>query len=192
MPHLQFTIYNLQLKLFFFLLLLATQSVLADANWKVANDHYQKGNFEAALKGYQKIEAQNLEAAALYYNIGNTYFKQNQLAYAILNYEKALKLDPANADILHNIKMANLSVLDKITPIEVIFYKRWWSNFINTFNPSTWALLGIVLFWLAALCVLGFVMIQTALYKRVFFYGGIFVLAFTALFISAAFSYQHQ
>ncbi|PIV15917.1 MAG: hypothetical protein COS42_12740, partial [Flavobacteriales bacterium CG03_land_8_20_14_0_80_35_15] len=51
--------------------------------FKAANDFYKKGAYENALKSYQQIEAKQLESADLYYNLGNTYYKLNQVAPAI-------------------------------------------------------------------------------------------------------------
>jgi len=67
-------------------------------------------------------------SADLYYNLANAHFRNKDIASAILYYEKAKKMKPNDADIIHNLGVANSRITDKIEQLPVIFYKRWWNN----------------------------------------------------------------
>jgi len=81
---------------------------------KKANESYQRGEYDKALKSYKLVIDNNYESSDLYYNIGNTYSKLNKFGYAILYYEKALFLNSNNANAEHNLKLINKKNIDKI------------------------------------------------------------------------------
>jgi tetratricopeptide (TPR) repeat protein len=74
-----------------------------EALFNQANNAFWNGEYEKALKGYQKLEALGVKDAVLFYNIGTTYGRLGELGYAALNYERALKLDPGQDDARHNL-----------------------------------------------------------------------------------------
>ena len=80
-----------------------------------ANDLYAKKNYEEAAKKYEAIVANGFESSALYYNLGNAYFKIKNIPSAILYYEKAALLDPSNDDIVFNLELARTYTIDKIS-----------------------------------------------------------------------------
>ena len=86
---------------------------LAPGTFEDANALYTDGEFSRALEIYHALESTG-QSPELYYNIGNAYFKSEQLAPAILYYEKALKLNPADEDIRHNLKFVNQNLTDDI------------------------------------------------------------------------------
>ena len=72
----------------------------ADSLFVEANELYRQEKYAEALKSYEEIENMELESWALYYNMGNIYYRMNQVAPAIYYYEKALVLSPENRDVL--------------------------------------------------------------------------------------------
>lgn len=86
--------------------------------WQDGNSAYEQQNYELALDLYDSIERQNIFSNELYLNLGNTYFRLNQLGNAILYYEKALKLNPKDEDILHNLSFCNGLITDKVEDIK--------------------------------------------------------------------------
>ncbi|MDF1545407.1 MAG: tetratricopeptide repeat protein [bacterium] len=76
------------------------------ADFTAANKFYQDKLYDSAALGYEAIRAQGLESSALYFNLGNTYFKQGDLGHAVLNYLRAQRLDPSDDDILENLEFA--------------------------------------------------------------------------------------
>jgi tetratricopeptide (TPR) repeat protein len=141
-----------------------------------ANSAYNEGLYDSALNVYHRIENENLESAELFYNIGNSYFKNNELALAILYYEKAKKLAPNDEDIEYNLGIANSLIVDKIEKIPVLFYKNWWNYFYNLFNADVWTIISIAS-WLILLLFVGiFVLTPSRSIKKLSFYFGLFFL----------------
>ncbi len=78
------------------------------------NESYEAGDFDQAIEEYQKIVDLGIKNSKVFYNLGNVYFRKNQLGRAILNYRRALSLDPRDEDGIANLKFAKLFALDKI------------------------------------------------------------------------------
>ncbi len=87
------------------LTVLSAHADIAD-DFVVANKSYQDKDFAAAIEMYEGIEAKGLESAALYFNLGNAYFKSGDLGHAVLYYMRAQRLDPGDDDIRHNLEFA--------------------------------------------------------------------------------------
>ena len=81
------------------------------------NDAYKNGNFAEAADFYEKVIDENFEDAFVYYNLGNAYFKSNNIAHALLAYERAHFLNPRDKDIKNNLLYARLFSTDKIASI---------------------------------------------------------------------------
>ena len=116
---------------FLFIFVVKTTSALADHNqylFDQANKLYQQEQFQEAIKNYLEIIKNGYESWQLYYNLGSAYYKTGDFGRAILNYERALKLNPKNEDIQFNLQVANLSVVDKITIPPQFFISKWLSD----------------------------------------------------------------
>jgi hypothetical protein len=101
------------------------------------NRLYQEGDYEAALDRYDRVLDAGFENSALYYNIGNTHFKLGDLGRAILNYERAYRLDPRDKDVAANLALARSLTTDEITPLPGFWLFRvvsWWVHLV----PRTW------------------------------------------------------
>ena len=109
-----------------------------------ANKAYSAGSYSTAADLYNKVAASGYEAPELFYNLGNSYFKMNDYAHAILWYERAKRLDPGNEDIDFNLNVANTKISDKIEPLPVLFYKRWFNGALQFFSVDGWATAGII------------------------------------------------
>ncbi len=115
---------------------------------KRANKSYQEQNYSAAISDYQKILSQGYESGALYFNLGNSFFKDGRIGLAIFNYEKGLKLEPNNEDLVYNLKIANARTFDKITEVPKLFIVAWWEGLVTLFGVSGWSLLVVIVFWI--------------------------------------------
>jgi tetratricopeptide (TPR) repeat protein len=118
-----------------------------DELMKSANKFYQDGNYPAAIESYQKILSQGFESGALYFNLGNTYFRSGRLGHAIFNYEKGLKLEPNDEDLSYNLKIANARTFDKITELPKLFIVSWWEGLVTAFSVSGWTFIVVIVFW---------------------------------------------
>jgi tetratricopeptide (TPR) repeat protein len=121
--------------LVFFLLLngwvALTQNSEVDQWFKAGNQFYAQSNFQAAIAEYQKIVRANYVNEWVYYNLGNAYFKTNQLGLAILSYEKARRIAPRERDIAENLELAKSRIVDKV---EVPSEGFWMHLVKRTFN----------------------------------------------------------
>lgn len=109
-----------------------------------ANKAYTEGYFENAVELYKKVLHLGVESPELYFNLGNSYFKLNELSSAILYYEKARKLDPGNEDVNYNLSVANSKIADKIDPIPELFYKRWFRSLCEILSMDEWGKISII------------------------------------------------
>ncbi|MFC1730406.1 tetratricopeptide repeat protein [candidate division KSB1 bacterium] len=122
-----------------------------DQLFQDGNRLYMEEAYPRALEKYRTALESGLESGELYYNIGNTYYKMNMMGKAILYYEKARRLLPDDGDLLNNLQLANINIVDRITPVPKIFYVRYWDAFRALFSPEVWKTAQI-----AALCFSAF------------------------------------
>jgi tetratricopeptide (TPR) repeat protein len=151
-----------------------------------ANAAYAKGNYENAILLYEKIVSEGQEAPELYFNLGNAYFKSKKIALAILNYERAKKLNPDNEDILVNLKLANQQIEDKIDAVPQLFLLEWKNGFIHTFTEKGWAILCIVFVTIGLILIAIYISSNNQLIKRIGFFGGVSILLFSTFLFFAA------
>ncbi|KPL19732.1 MAG: hypothetical protein AMJ92_02005 [candidate division Zixibacteria bacterium SM23_81] len=86
----------------------------ASGLYQQANQAYGEGKFPEAIKTYEKILESGFTNGAVLYNLGNAYFKDNQLGRAILFYERAKRLLPRDQDVAANLALASQLTVDKI------------------------------------------------------------------------------
>ena len=79
-----------------------------------AEQAYSEGDYATAAGIYNKMRTDGMESANLYYNLGNCYYKLGENTQAILNYERALLLNPGDAMTRYNLQMAQQAIVDKI------------------------------------------------------------------------------
>ena len=117
--------------------------------FKTANQQYKSNQFDQAALSYEKIISQGYKTPEIYYNLGNCYYKLNNLSKTIVNYERGLKLSPQDEDILHNLKIANARVVDKIVPVPQLGIIVRWNNLVSSKSSKGWGTLALVLIWLS-------------------------------------------
>lgn len=111
-----------------------------------ADSAYINNDFASAVYLYENILANQGESADIYYNLGNSYYKMDNIAKAIVNYEKALVLNPADGDIRFNLELAQSKTVDKVTPMSEIFLVTWMKNLTDLMSEKGWAKMGITTF----------------------------------------------
>ncbi|MCL2510658.1 MAG: tetratricopeptide repeat protein [Bacteroidales bacterium] len=142
---------------------------------------YNSGMFGTALEHYRYIlDTLNQESAALYYNMGNTAFKRNDLASAILYYEKALKLAPNDEDLIFNLGLANSRIPDRIEAVPDMFFMRWYKKVTHLLAPNQWAYLTLGILALSLMFLaLYFIAYRIVIRKIGFWMGVVLLLTFT-------------
>ena len=143
---------------------------------KAAGDSaYLRNDFQTAIQIYEALLKQG-EAAEVYYNLGNSYYKINDIAHAILNYERALLLSPGNSDIRANLEIARAKTIDKIASIPDIFFIGWFKTLINSLSIDAWSYLAIVCFVFFLLCLGLFFYSKSVRGKKIGFISGFILL----------------
>ena len=142
------------MKKIYFSLLFVFASVLAygqETTKAQADSAYINNDYANAVYLYEDILANQGESADIYYNLGNSYYKMDNIAKAILNYEKALMLNPGNGDIRFNLELAQSKTVDKVTSMSEVFLVTWMKSLTNTMSEQGWSKLAIASFILTLL-----------------------------------------
>ena len=157
-----------------------------------ANQYYSDSKYTEAIAAYEEVLAGNYESAALYFNLGNAYFKVNNIPSAIWNYEKALKLDPTDKDIRFNLDLANSRVIDKIEPLPEFFLKTWIRSLRDMASSNSWAKIGLFTMVLALAFAFIFTISRSISFRKISFWSGLVMLFIMGLaFIFSTSSYRH-
>ena len=150
-----------------------------------ANAQYAEGNYAEAAIQYEQILADlpstNVadlpsDYAVVYYNLGNAYFKQGELAQSILAYERALRLKPSFKDAKHNLLFAQSRIIDNIEDTQSFFLSNWLKAIRNALSQSTWTILSISLFILTLVGFFLFAFSQTIWLRKSAFYTSLIAL----------------
>ena len=126
------------------------------------------------------------------YNLGNAYFRTNQVAKAIVNYERALLLDPGDSDIKHNLRFAKTRIEDKIDSADSFFINQWIRSIQNLYSANTWATIGIVLFILLVVAIGSYMISVQLSLRKTSFYTGIVLLSLVIIANVFAFKQKNK
>jgi tetratricopeptide (TPR) repeat protein len=163
-------------------LILISTSVIANNDLQVrAEKAYSNKDYKQAISLYESILKEGSTSYKLHYNLGNAYFKNNELGKAIYNYELANKLQPNNKDVKTNLKIANEKTIDKIESKENFFIIAIKSGLVNALSTTGWAWFSIFsLIGCLTFAFLFFVSNQLLLKRIGFFLSAISFIVFIA------------
>lgn len=116
-----------------------------------AEKAYDSKRYKEAIEHYELLLKEGFDSYELHYNLGNAYYRDNQIGRAIYNYELARKLEPNDEDVKINLMKASAKTIDKIDSKENFFITAVKSNVLSSFTTKTWAWLTI--YSLMALCI---------------------------------------
>ncbi len=148
-----------------------------------ANEAYNRSEYTHAIDLYQEILSTDNVSAKVYYNLGNAYFKDNQLGKSILNYERALQLDPADTDIQYNLRLARSKTVDKEEERLFLFYEVWWKSLYMMQSSDGWAITAVVFILLFFIFTGLYLFIRTRSAKKISFYIALILLLFSVFSI---------
>ena len=149
---------------------------------EAANKAYNKEKYNDAITLYNKVLEKGEESSDLYYNLGNCYFRLNNYPMAILNFERAKKLNPADADIEFNLKISNTKIIDKIETVPQLFFVKWWILLSNLLSYDNWSIVSIIAIGLFFVTLFIYLSSSTYQIKKISFWIG------CSLFIITVFS----
>ena len=154
-----------------------------------ADAEYSKGNYQQAIKDYEELLKAG-ESAEIYYNLGNAYYRTENITRAVLSYERALLLNPADEDIRFNLQMARSKTIDKITPESEMFFFTWYRSLVNLMTIDGWAHLAIASIILTLILALVYLFAGHLTLRKIGFYGG--VLFLIIFLLSNLFAFQQK
>ena len=158
------------------LLLLVPFAANAQDAWQTGIDAYAAGDWAAARESWTSILDSGQESAALLTNIGSACFKEGDLAYAILYYEKALKADPSYSDAKYNLEFAKTFRKDRIESVPEFFVVGWIRALRCVLAGNAWAALFLALFALALGLLLLFLLGRSPAARKTGFFTGLVAL----------------
>lgn len=160
----------------------------SDVLFLKANDFYKNGKYDQAIDAYKQIIENGEVSSELYYNLGNAYYKLNEVAPTIYNYEKALQLDSNNQDAKNNLIFAKRLTLDRIEPLPKTVLQRLNESVLQKLSYNGWAKLTVFFSVLGAILFLLFYFADVPTTKRLFFTTSI--VSFLLLIFSLAITFQ--
>ncbi|PHR73700.1 MAG: hypothetical protein COA67_02945 [Lutibacter sp.] len=158
-----------------------------------ANELYKKGSYTEAIELYKKVEGLKVHSDDLYFNLGNSYYKLNKVASSIYYYEKALKLNPANADVITNLAFAKRMKIDAIEVMPKTIFQKFSDSFIYKLTYNSWAWLAVILSFLGAILFLLYHFSYSSGKKLLYFNTSILsaiLMIFTVVFAYKSYDYE--
>ena len=155
-----------------------------EADSTYAQEHYQK-----AAQQYEQLLKKGV-SAELYYNLGNCYYRMDNITLAVLNYERALLLSPGDKDIRFNLQMARSKTIDKIVPESEMFFVTWYRSLVNLMSVDAWARMALISLVAAIILALAYLFANPVWLRKLGFFGGLF---FVIIFLmSNLFAWQQK
>ena len=144
--------------------------VSVEQSWDMANEAYQRADYSGAESLYRGILDSGKHSAKLYFNLANTLFKQEKLGEAILYYNKALRLAPADEDIRHNLEYAENSTKDSIEEIPEFFLFAWIRAVRSMMSCDGWTIFSLIILAIGFVAALFYLLAQRIYTRKMGFY----------------------
>ena len=164
----------------YILIIMLSFQVLSASEWDVylkeGNKAYSDGKYEEAATQYSKILENDFESGELYFNLGNAYYKLDEIGKSIYYYEKALKFIENDEALEQNLKIARLKIIDKIEPIPKLFIWVWIDSVIHLLSIENWGWISLALFCLTAIIFSLYILFANRLLFR---FSWIFMILFS-------------
>ncbi len=171
------------------LLLLWCPMAMQAVTKEEADSAYARQQYQQAIKGYEGLLQKGV-SAELYYNLGNAYYRTENITRAVLNYERALLLSPGDRDIRFNLQMARSKTIDKITPETEMFFVTWYRSFVNLMSVDGWAETALAALALAIILTLVYLFSERIWLRKIGFFSGILLVA--VFLLGNLFAYQQE
>jgi len=157
-----------------------------DSLWNRGVQAYNDGQWETAANAWGALNDAGIENAVVYYNLGNAWFKIGEYPKAILNYERALKLNPSYADARFNLEFANSQIKDKIDEVPEFVLKSWMRKLCYCLSSNVWSVLSLL--FLAGFLAMALLFLLSAVpsRRRWGFFSGIVLLLLSIMALSFA------
>ena len=160
-------------------LLISSAFAQSDAEFVKANQDYAQNNFKEAISGYEALVRSGQWSANVFYNLGNAYFRAGDFGRAILNYERALALEPHHPEATANLQIAR----DEARALEM--QESWPERYLKFASINQYTMTAAVAFWVGLFCVVGLIFARrrsAAIIALLTFSFLVFVIAILAIY----------
>lgn len=147
-----------------------------------ADSAYNAEQYTDAINLYSKAISADGTSSTLYYNLGNAYYRNGDIAKAIISYERALRLDPTNSDAKANLEFVNSKIVDKKGETGT-FFSNLMDSMSGTAHSNTWAWIALVFFVITIAAAALYMFTSGIMLRKIGFFGGIVSLLITAITI---------
>jgi len=177
------------MKILYIILLLSNTQGL-DSIFDQSNAFYTDGKYQMAIDGYKDILNSGFESAELYYNLGNAFYKLNNIPESNFFYEKARSISPTDEDILINLSYAQNLRIDKIEKLPITQTQNFKINILNLLSEKGWSVLLIILAWIACVSFVLYLSVNNSGNKRIFFTQ--FIILMIGLIVVSTINYEKK
>ena len=146
------------------------------------NAYYNDGDFDNAITYYEDALHTGLESGPLHYNLGNAYFKKGSLGKAIVEYIRAKRLTPQDADLLSNLAFARSLIKAEVTAPQRNFFIRLFFSLAGSLSLDTITLFSCFIYFLLAALAIALILVPRL--RRALFYPSIVLLTVLAVSLS--------
>jgi tetratricopeptide (TPR) repeat protein len=176
-------------KAFYILIFLLSSISMAqnETLFDQGNALYNDGNYIEAIEKYQAILKQGEHSAELYFNLGNSYYKLNNIAPSIYYYEKALQLAPDDKDILNNISFARNMTIDVVDTIPEVGFSKLINNITNMMSFDAWSKMAVGFVIVFVILFLSYYFSYASTKKRIAFVVSLASIVLTCTSLSFAY-----
>lgn len=155
----------------------------------MADSAYVRQQYQQAIADYEALLKKGV-SADIYYNLGNAYYRTENITRAVINYERALLLSPGDRDIRFNLQLARSKTIDKITPESEMFFVTWYRSLVNIMSVDGWATMSLVSLAIAIVLALCYLFTGRVWMQKTGFFGAFFMIVIFAL--SNLFAWQQK
>lgn len=167
----------------FFSVLIFACYVSATPLAEQADSAYNKEEYAEAIRLYNEAITADGASTTILYNLGNAYYRNNSLGKAILNYERALALDPSNEDAAINLKFVRTRIEDAPED-DSSFLSNLHKVIVSNMSPDAWAWMALTIFIVLLATIAMYIFSSNIMMRKTGFFGGI-VLIFIFIYVFA-------
>lgn len=155
-----------------------------------ADQAYAKEQYQKASQIYMQLLQKEGKSPELFFNLGDCYYRMDDMTKAVINYQRALQLDPGNRKIRHNLNLAQSKVVDQITPQSEMFFITWIKDWRDMKTADDWASSALVAFILLLVAVAFYLFGSKLWLRKTGFFAALIFLILTVLY--NVFAYQQK
>ena len=169
------------MRIIFIIFLVFTSNQAIDDLFQKSNEYYTNGDYQNAVNGYLDVLDSGFESSELYFNLGNSFYKLNNIPDSNFYYEKAKSISPNDEDILTNLIFAKNLRIDKIEILPTTQMQNFKLSILNLFSEKGWAISLISLIWCMSFTFIFYIISKDSKFKRLFFTISIVLMILSSL-----------